>query len=125
MKNVFKVYSRQDRLDKFWKEIISNFFDASDLMSFLMMVFVLSHGQAKVETGFSMNECLVVNMTEKSMVAQRKLYEGGISKVDITKRMIHYVRNSLGRYMEDLESNKKKNEEEHKQNATKRNMQIC
>ena len=69
-------------------------------------------------------------MTEKSLVAQRKVYEGvhtkgGISKVDITKRMIHYVRNSHGRYMEDLESNKKKNEEERKQNITKRNMQIC
>ena len=54
---------------------------------FVKKLLILSHGNATMERGFSINkECLVVNQMETSLVAQRLVYEtvmevGGIENV--------------------------------------------
>ena len=58
---------------------------------------ILSHGNVCVESGFSINEdMLLENMKERSLMAYRLVYGGvmnavGISIVDITKEMIKDV----------------------------------
>jgi len=74
----------------------------------------LSHGNASVERGFSVNkDCLVENLHEESLIAQRHVWAaiqkyGGVEKVNITKKMIMDVRNSRSYYKEALENKKQK-----------------
>ena len=47
-----------------------------DLWLICKLVFILSHGQSNIERGFSVNkEVLDDNMTEKSIVSQRLVYD--------------------------------------------------
>lgn len=79
----------------------------------MKIVLCLSHGNSSVERGFSVNkECLVENMKEESLVAQRLVYDevsaaGGVAEVDVTDKMIDMVRSANIRWKEDLERKKK------------------
>jgi hypothetical protein len=74
-----------------------------------VLVLILSHGNADVESGFSINgDMLVENLQEQSLVAQRSVYDcikeaGDVLSVDINKTMLQYVRGSRSRYEEALE----------------------
>ncbi|KAG0423629.1 hypothetical protein HPB47_000599, partial [Ixodes persulcatus] len=65
-----------------------------DLFAFVKLILSLSHGNASVERGFSINkDCLVENQKEQSLVAQRIVYDavssaGGVASVQLTKRML-------------------------------------
>ena len=73
---------------------------------------ILSHGNACVESGFSANEeMLVENMSESSFVAQRMVFravinEGGVSNVDVNRKMLKFVSNALSEYVKQLEKQK-------------------
>lgn len=75
----------------------------------------LSHGNAAIERGFSINkECLIDNLSNESLVAQRQVYEGlvhegGIKNIQITKEMILFTRNSRSKYHEALDMKNKAN----------------
>lgn len=77
----------------------------------------LSHGNAAVERGFSVNkECLVENLKEDSLVAQRVVHDavlaaGGIAQVDITDRMVKTVRSAYSVYREQLQTKKRERDE--------------
>ena len=64
-----------------------------DLENIVGIVMILSHGNARVESGFSINDdMLLPNMLSESIIAQRIVYEavskaGGAADVDITKEM--------------------------------------
>lgn len=74
------------------------------------MLLTLSHGQASVERGFSVNKDLsTVNMHEKTIVAQRRIYDGvenilgeenkgNLSKINIDKDMLNCCRSSRMKY---------------------------
>ena len=87
----------------------------------MQKVFILSHGNAGDERGFSINkEYLVPNLIEESLVAQRIVYDnvhdqGGVLKTVTDKKMILAVRNSRQKYEKALEErrNKKHLNEEH------------
>jgi len=105
----FKNFCRQtDRLDNFYYDVLGNNTEASELFSVVKMILILSHGNATVESGFSVNgSILVENLHEQSVVAQRLAYDsvtaaGGITSVNIDKSMMNYVRSSRGRYMDEL-----------------------
>ena len=71
------------------------------------------------------SDVLVKNLLEKSIVAQRQVYDGihhsgGVLKVDITKSMIKSVSISHSRYQEALKESRKKLSEEEKRNTEKR-----
>ena len=67
------------------------------------IVLILLHGNAQVESGFSINKVIVVeNLHESSIVAQHQVYNGivhagGVRNVEITKSMVKnkYVSFSL------------------------------
>ena len=90
---------------------------------------MLSHGNASVESGFSVNfDMLVENLHEDSLVAQRTVYDavkskGGLSFCNtiIDKNLLKYVRGSNARYKAALEQKRLAASEEEKQlNARKR-----
>ena len=114
------------RLDVFWKNVVRDFGGSNELFNLLKLVFVLFHGQADVERGFSVNkEILVENLSEKSLVSQRLVWQGiqkagGVKNVSINKSMILSARNARSLYREDLDRRKKEREEEEVEFSRKR-----
>ena len=96
------------------------------------MLLVLSHGQASVERGFSINkECSEDNQTTKGLIARRIVLDhvrcsGGVLNVKITKDVKISCRNASGKYHTDLEENlrneetQKKKHEEDKESIMKK-----
>nr|CAD7404755.1 unnamed protein product [Timema poppensis] len=91
---------------------------------------VLSHGNAIVEGGFSVNKSLLVeNMHEKTVTAQRHIHDeiqeaGGIKNIHISKKMLDNVRGARKRYHEYLEMKKQERSEDDKKKAEKRKLDI-
>ena len=77
----------------------------------------------------SLSDGLVENLLEKSVVAQRQVYDGinhseGVLKVDIIKSMIKSVNISHSRYQEALKESRKKRSDAEKRNTEKRLAQM-
>ena len=111
--SAFKEFSPDnDRLDTF----LSIQMKGSDYFGGLWIVtkklLILSHRQATVERGFSINSQLVVeNLQEASVVSQRVVYDviataGGLCDVRITKSMLSYAQGARQHYMAYLEDEK-------------------
>ena len=72
----------------------------SELSEVLKHILILSHGNASVESGFSINkEVLVENMHEDSVVGLRTIYDavlnaGGVLNIHIDQKMRNYVKSS-------------------------------
>lgn len=121
-----KQFSRNEvRLDSFWTNIGIVFNLSSAMMNVLKKVLIFSHGNASVERGFSVNkECLITNLKEESLIAQRHVWSainkvGGISNIIISKKLILDVRNAR-QYYEDALKMKKKADSEHKEKLSKK-----
>ncbi|XP_055620811.1 uncharacterized protein LOC129765028 [Toxorhynchites rutilus septentrionalis] len=111
--NKFAYYDRKnERLDHFWKGLLSGD-EFMELFTIVKMICCLSHGNANLERGFSINaECLFENMREESVVAKRQIYDavfhaGEIASIQISNQLIQRVRNSHSLYIEDKERRKK------------------
>lgn len=120
----FSGFSRsRDRLDAFYFDIIGQDTEYADLFSVVRLVLTLSHGNASVESGFSVNaDMLVENLHEDSLVAQRIVYDGvqsagGVTSVNIDNAMLSYVRGSHARYQEALKRKREAESELDKQQA--------
>ncbi|KAL2102125.1 hypothetical protein ACEWY4_001293 [Coilia grayii] len=87
-----------------------------NLWDLVRKVLLLSHGQASVERGFSVNrEIEVENMKERTLVAQRIIsdhvsYVGGLTNVSITKELLS-ASSARQRYRSFLEDEKKQKED--------------
>ena len=73
----------------------------------------MSHGNVRVESGFSLNDqVLNVNLKEPSVLVQRIVYEGiqneRVMNLDINKLMLKYVENYSKAYKKALDENRKK-----------------
>jgi hypothetical protein len=126
-KSKFSEFSRTiSRLDTFYNDIIGHDSDYADLFAVVKLVLILSHGNATVEGGFSINgDMLVENLHEESLVAQRTVYDavqsaGGLSSVQIDKTLLSFVRGSHARYLQALERKRQSAVEHDKQVAIKR-----
>lgn len=119
----------QDRLDTFYHSLLSSKVEYKDLWTVVKMVLTLSHGNASVESGFSVNnDILVENMKENSLIALRRTYDaikskGGVASVVVTPEMLQNAKLSRQRYHQALEENKKKEETETKKLNEKRKIQ--
>ena len=90
------------------------------LFDIVKVLLVLSHGQASVERGFSVNkEIEVENLHEHSLVAQRIICDhlragGGVLNVPVTKKLLAAAASSRQKYEKYLqeERDKKKTDEE-------------
>ena len=90
------------------------------LFDIVKILLVVSHGQASVEKGFSVNkEIEVENLHEHSLVAQRIICDhlkavGGVLNVPITKKLLAAAASSRQKYEKHLQDqrDKKKTDEE-------------
>jgi len=87
-------------------------------LSLCELELLLSHGQASVERGFSVNKELVVeNQSEQTLAARRILKDhivhvNGVTNVEITHNMVVAARNARARYANYLSQQKEEQEAE-------------
>ena len=100
----FSIYFNDKHYEKVWNVI--------------KVIMILSHGQASVERGFSINKSIEVeNLSDISYVSQRSIYDfikfsNGIENVNITKEMRRSVAGAHRKYIEYLEEQRKKTKNE-------------
>ena len=100
------------RLDEFYFNRLDNQREYAELWRVIKLILILSHGNAAVESGFSVNgDMLVENLHESSLVAQRTVfdsisYAGGVLGVSVDKRMMQYVRGARSRYDDAMKASK-------------------
>lgn len=98
-----------DRLDTFILQRLHDLEKYGHLVKVVRILLVLSHGQAAVERGFSVNkEVEVKNLQAKSLVAQSLVCDyvtscGGVLEVPLTKELLQSVQRSRQRYSIYLE----------------------
>ena len=119
----FENFSENDsRLNDFYYDVIGQDKSYKDLWFVIKIVLIFLHGQASVESGFSINSSIIVeNLHEKSLVAQRLLYDsvnslGGIKKINsipVNKEMLKSVKDSNKNYKIALD---KRKEEDNREN---------
>ena len=87
------------------------------MLDIVKILLVLSHGQATVERGFSVNkEIEVENLHEHSLVAQRIICDhlkavGGVLNVPITKKLLAAAASSRQKYEKYLQDQRDKKED--------------
>ncbi|XP_055899623.1 uncharacterized protein LOC129928640 [Biomphalaria glabrata] len=97
------------RLDVFFKDHLGRQSEFKDLWTVVRFLLMLSHGQAQVERGFSVNkEVMSTNMAEKTLVAKRTIsdfidFSGGIDNIIVTKQMLMAARASREKYRHHLD----------------------
>jgi hypothetical protein len=106
--------STTNRLDDFYNEYLGNMPDYTDLWQIVRLVLMLSHGQAAVERGFSINkETMTVNMAERTLIAKRCISDhlasiGGLQNVQVSGNMLAAAANARCKYRAYLEEKMKK-----------------
>ena len=101
-------------LDVFYHKAIGSKEEFKDIWSVFQIVFILSYGNADVESGVSVNtDMLVEYLKEESLIAQCRVCDlivvrGGVLNINITSGMLIYVRQSDSRYQECLKQKREK-----------------
>ena len=108
-----------DRLDVLYHVYFSELKEPSKhLWHLIAMLLILSHGQATVERGFSVNRQVTdVNQSEISLQAKRTIkdhlrYIGGLKNLDIDDGLINLGRTARIKYRQKLEKEKTARERE-------------
>ena len=100
------------RLDVFLHGLLHQSYP--ELWAFCRKLLLLSHGQATVERGFSVNkEVEADNMKEDTVVAQRVICDyisvcGGVLKVPLTKELLAAAASARSQYRLHLDQEKRK-----------------
>ena len=107
---------KTDRVDTLLFETMGSKPSFSRVWDVVKVLLVLSHGQASVERGFSINkEMIVENQKEMSLVAQRLIVDhvrsvGGVNKVEISKELLLSAARARQKYHGYLDEEKRKKE---------------
>lgn len=116
-----KSYKKSERIDVLWHDILSSEERCQDAFNVMKMTMILSHGNANIERGFSVNkDCLWDNMKEQTLNARRLVYDsllanGGLTTdFVITKKLIHSAKNARPKFLED----RKRHQEEEEMKAS-------
>jgi hypothetical protein len=119
------------RVDTFFAELLNDEASYYDLWVVVKLILIVSHGNASVESGFSVNSgFLVENLREESLVCQRQVHDdvlaaGGILSVPMEKSLLQLARSARSRYRAALEEKKKEiNKEDERLNALKHKADI-
>jgi hypothetical protein len=115
---LFQKYDREkdERIDSFLTAYLKES-SYKQLWELVKCLLVVSHGQAGVERGFSVNnEIMAYNFKERSVVALRVIYDniqscGGVLNVKIDQELRNAARNASSQYKAEL----KKQQEDEKQ----------
>lgn len=106
------------RLDEFYIEHLSNKAEFCHLWEVVKLVLVLSHGQASVERGFSVNkEVMVENLKEHSLIAQRIIHDhvnhvGGLLNIAYTKELLLSAASARQKYHMYLDEQRRQKQDE-------------
>lgn len=106
------------RVDTLLYETMGTKPSLSRVWNVVKILLVLSHGQASIERGFSVNKELIVeNQRERSLVAQRLIVDhvrsvGGVTKVEITKELLLSAAGARQKYHGYLDEEKRKKEQQ-------------
>ena len=98
----------------FFYEHLSKEDKYSKLWGVVKKLLLLSHGQATVERGFSVNkEIDDTNMAERTLVARRQIVEsirsaGGVHKIEITSKLLMSAASAHHTYSQFLKTEKEK-----------------
>lgn len=113
----FKAFNPvEDRLDYFLGSVLEESYDK--LYSVIKKLLILSHGQADVERGFSVNKLLEIeNMKNETFISQRVVTDhlkntGGLGNFVISKELRLSAATARQKYMAHLEEQKKIKETE-------------
>ena len=101
-------------LDHFYFKIIM--VGRSEVLSFILkIILIMSHGQASVERGFSLNDSMKqTNIAPETIISKRLIKDYilankiTLDKVDITRDMIKAFTKSYMLYVQHLEKERKK-----------------
>lgn len=117
----FKNFQKtEDRLDKLYFDKMNNNKEFSSLWNVIKLLLLISHGQATVERGFSVNkEVSEQNILENNLVARRIIKDsvksiGGLRSVLITKELLTFARDARKKYQQHLDDVKADNEKKKK-----------
>ena len=84
----------------------------SELWAVVQILLLLSHGQATVERGFSVNKNVTTeNLSKESLIAQRLIIDnirrvGGPHKIVITKGLLAFASSARQKYWQYLDDKK-------------------
>lgn len=119
-----KFTPQSDRLDEFYYGLLANKAEFGHLWEVVRLALILSHGQASVERGFSVNkEVMVENLKEHSLVAQRVIHDhvriiGGMHNVGYSKELL--LSASAGRQKYHMYLDEERRQKQDQQKALKR-----
>ena len=109
----FKNFNKSEqRIDSLMYNELSNSANYGKLWEVLKKLLLLSHGQAAIERGFSINkEISDTNMQTKTLISRRIVKDhikkvGGLKNVVISKELRQYSQSSRSRYQSYLDENK-------------------
>ncbi|MGH0128498.1 UNVERIFIED_CONTAM: hypothetical protein FKN15_027529 [Acipenser sinensis] len=100
------------RVDEFLGRFVSGRAEFENLWDLLKCLFTLSHGQAAVERGYSVNkDMLVENLKERTLISLRLVQDsqaGRPMEDAIPKVLVQHAKAARMRYVQYLENEKKK-----------------
>ena len=115
----FDVIAEYHRLDTCYWKLLEGISSFKSLAEVLKITLTLSHGQALVERGFSVNKSLLVeNIATKSLIAQRIAYDdmkvNNVIAEDVEIRptlccSVKHARQRYSTYLEEQKKNKVQN----------------
>ena len=121
----FKITT--DRLDSFLFEVLPNQNESQQLWITMQLILTLSHGQATVERGFSVNkEVLAPNLQETSFVAMRLVHSSmQAAKFKVTDLVVNdallsscaHARNRYQMYLMERKAEQERTEKGQKRKA--------
>lgn len=112
-----KFSRSKSRLDHFFAGHLKGKEEFKDLWEAVKILLLFSHGNAFVESGFSINkEMLVENLHEETLIALRRACDGvqdagGEHAIVVDQEMVRYARGASSKYKEALEMKRKKESE--------------
>ena len=115
---------KSDRLDKMFHSILHDSKDAKLLWNIVRILLTLSHGQASVERGFSINkEASVVNLGQQNLIAKRVIkdyvyHNGGVKNIVLSESLLKSAKHARQKY--DIHFKEKESEEKSKTNDGKK-----
>lgn len=124
----FSAFSREThRVDVAWCGELVGKPELKELFGVVRLILIMSHGNASVEQGFSMNkEMLVENLAEETLVALRICRDeiikaGGVLKVDLSERkLFDYYGRACKLYNQALEQKRREDTEQTIRESAKR-----
>lgn len=109
--NVFNPLA--DDASRFFYDFLAKDLSYCNLWNVVKTLLLLSHGQASVERGFSINKNLIIeNLSEESLIAKRIIADyiisvGGIENVLITKELLVSCAGARQKYLTYLDDQKR------------------